>query len=106
MAHGSAARRRPRVLVLPGLLASDASTMVIRRFLRLLGYQVRGWRAAMPRAHGEGYRRWPCKTGGDDAPNLAHHLKPDARLPLRPAHRPGLGLFPGVEATDICDPIA
>jgi pimeloyl-ACP methyl ester carboxylesterase len=31
------------VLVLPGLLASDSSTMVLRRFLRLLGYQVRGW---------------------------------------------------------------
>jgi predicted alpha/beta hydrolase family esterase len=31
------------VLVLPGLLASDASTTVLRRFLRLLGYQVRGW---------------------------------------------------------------
>lgn len=30
-------------LVLPGLLASDASTTVLRRFLRLLGYQVRGW---------------------------------------------------------------
>ncbi len=31
------------VLVLPGLLASDASTTVLRRYLRLLGYQVRGW---------------------------------------------------------------
>lgn len=31
------------VLVLPGLLASDASTVVLRRFVRLLGYQVRGW---------------------------------------------------------------
>jgi pimeloyl-ACP methyl ester carboxylesterase len=31
------------VLVLPGLLASDASTVVLRRFLRRLGYQVRGW---------------------------------------------------------------
>jgi pimeloyl-ACP methyl ester carboxylesterase len=31
------------VLVLPGLLASDSSTAVLRRFLRLLGYQVRGW---------------------------------------------------------------
>jgi pimeloyl-ACP methyl ester carboxylesterase len=31
------------VLVLPGLLASDASTVVLRRFLRLLGYEVRGW---------------------------------------------------------------
>jgi hypothetical protein len=31
------------VLVLPGLLASDTSTTVLRRYLRLLGYQVRGW---------------------------------------------------------------
>jgi pimeloyl-ACP methyl ester carboxylesterase len=31
------------VLVLPGLLASDASTVVLRRFLRRLGYEVRGW---------------------------------------------------------------
>jgi pimeloyl-ACP methyl ester carboxylesterase len=31
------------VLVLPGLLASDASTVVVRRFLRRLGYQARGW---------------------------------------------------------------
>ena len=32
------------VLVLPGLLASDSSTALLRRFLRLLGYDVRGWR--------------------------------------------------------------
>jgi pimeloyl-ACP methyl ester carboxylesterase len=31
------------VLVLPGLLASDASTVVLRRFVRRLGYQVHGW---------------------------------------------------------------
>jgi pimeloyl-ACP methyl ester carboxylesterase len=31
------------VLVLPGLLASDASTGVLRRFVRRLGYAVRGW---------------------------------------------------------------
>jgi hypothetical protein len=31
------------VLVLPGLLASDASTTVMRRFPRMLGYQVRAW---------------------------------------------------------------
>ncbi len=29
--------------MLPGLLASDTSTAVLRRYLRLLGYQVRGW---------------------------------------------------------------
>jgi len=31
------------VLVLPGLLGNDSSTLVMRRFLRLLGYHVRGW---------------------------------------------------------------
>lgn len=31
------------VLVLPGLLASDASTAMLRRFVRRLGYEVRGW---------------------------------------------------------------
>jgi pimeloyl-ACP methyl ester carboxylesterase len=31
------------VLVVPGLLASDGSTAVLRKFLRLLGYEVRGW---------------------------------------------------------------
>jgi len=31
------------VLVLPGLLASDSSTALLRQFLRLLGYDVRGW---------------------------------------------------------------
>jgi dienelactone hydrolase len=31
------------VLVLPGLLASDVSTAVLRRFLRRLGYAAAGW---------------------------------------------------------------
>ena len=31
------------VLVLPGLLASDVSTAVLRRFLRRLGYDAAGW---------------------------------------------------------------
>jgi pimeloyl-ACP methyl ester carboxylesterase len=31
------------VLVWPGLLASDTSTAMLRQFLRLLGYEVRGW---------------------------------------------------------------
>jgi pimeloyl-ACP methyl ester carboxylesterase len=31
------------VLVLPGLLASDSSTAVLRRYLGVLGYHVRGW---------------------------------------------------------------
>jgi pimeloyl-ACP methyl ester carboxylesterase len=31
------------VLVLPGLLASDMSTTLLRRYLRWLGYDARGW---------------------------------------------------------------
>lgn len=31
------------VLVLPGLLASDISTALLRQYLRWLGYDVRGW---------------------------------------------------------------
>jgi pimeloyl-ACP methyl ester carboxylesterase len=31
------------VLVLPGLLASDMSTALLRRYIRWLGYDVRGW---------------------------------------------------------------
>jgi hypothetical protein len=31
------------VLVVPGLLASDMSTALLRRFVRWLGYDVRGW---------------------------------------------------------------
>lgn len=31
------------VLVVPGLLASDTSTALLRRFLRRLGHDVRGW---------------------------------------------------------------
>jgi len=38
------------VLVLPGLLATDTSTLALRRFLRWLGYDVRGW--DMGRNHG------------------------------------------------------
>ena len=32
------------VLVLPGLLAEDASTATMRMYLRSLGYEVHGWR--------------------------------------------------------------
>jgi len=38
------------VIVLPGLLASDASTALLRRFLRRLGYDVSGWN--LGRNHG------------------------------------------------------
>lgn len=31
------------MLVLPGLMAADGSTRVLRRFLMQLGYRVHGW---------------------------------------------------------------
>jgi hypothetical protein len=42
-------RRAPRgdghpVLVLPGFMAGDGSTLMLRRFLRGLGYRTHGWR--------------------------------------------------------------
>ena len=42
----AAAPRGPRhaVIVLPGLGADDRSTVVIRRFLSYLGYEVHGWK--------------------------------------------------------------
>lgn len=49
LAARPALQRLPRgdghpVLVLPGLLADDASTQILRRTLRRLGYRVHGWR--------------------------------------------------------------
>ena len=32
------------VLVMPGLLAEDASTAILRFYLRSIGYEVNGWR--------------------------------------------------------------
>jgi pimeloyl-ACP methyl ester carboxylesterase len=57
------------VLVWPGLLASDASTVALRQFLRWLGYDARGWDlgrnngpteavlAGLPRALGDHVKR-------------------------------------------------
>ena len=55
------------VLVLPGLLASDTSTLVLRRFLGLLGYDVRGW--------GLGRNRGPTEEVLQQLPRaLADHV--------------------------------
>jgi pimeloyl-ACP methyl ester carboxylesterase len=35
------------VMVLPGFATSDASTLVLQTYLRLLGYRVRGWRMGL-----------------------------------------------------------
>ena len=35
------------VMVLPGFATGDSSTFVLQTFLRLLGYQVRGWRMGL-----------------------------------------------------------
>jgi pimeloyl-ACP methyl ester carboxylesterase len=56
------------VLVLPGLLASDTSTLPLRRFLGLLGYDVRGW--------GLGRNRGPTEEVLQQLPRaLADHVE-------------------------------
>ena len=55
------------VLVWPGLLASDTSTLPLRRFLRCLGYNIRGWNL--------GRNRGPTETVLDELPRaLADHV--------------------------------
>jgi pimeloyl-ACP methyl ester carboxylesterase len=62
------------VLVLPGLLASDTSTVVLRRFLRMLGYQVRGWSL--------GRNLGPTSAVLDELPVLLAHLAEQAGGPV------------------------
>lgn len=45
------------VMVLPGFLTSDASTLLLRRFLRRRGYRVHGWGLGLNR--GDVYRLLP-----------------------------------------------
>ncbi len=60
------------VLVLPGLLASDRSTVPLRQFLRLLGYDVRGW--------GLGRNRGPTEEVLDQLPRaLQDHVQRTGR---------------------------
>jgi pimeloyl-ACP methyl ester carboxylesterase len=54
------------VLVLPGLLASDVSTGVLRTWLRRLGYPVVGWAL--------GRNRGPSKEIDDELPRLVDRL--------------------------------
>ena len=54
------------VLVLPGLMASDASTVTLRRWLRGLGYPVVGWEL--------GRNRGPTKEITDELPRLVERL--------------------------------
>jgi len=63
------------VLVWPGLLASDTSTAVLRQFLRLLGYEVRGW--DLGRNHG------PTDAVLDGLPRV---LRAHAERTGRPVH--------------------
>ncbi|MGY1607739.1 MULTISPECIES: esterase/lipase family protein [unclassified Geodermatophilus] len=54
------------VLVLPGLLASDVSTVTLRRWVRGLGYPVVGWEL--------GRNRGPTKEITDELPRLVERL--------------------------------
>jgi pimeloyl-ACP methyl ester carboxylesterase len=57
---------RHPVLVLPGLLATDASTMALRRWIRRLGYPVAGWDL--------GRNRGPTQAVVDGLPALLERL--------------------------------
>jgi pimeloyl-ACP methyl ester carboxylesterase len=62
------------VLVLPGLGAGDASTLVLRRVLRRLGHRVYGWRL--------GVNRGPTNRVVDEVPALVAdlHARHDRRV--------------------------
>lgn len=55
-----------QVLVLPGLLATDTSTVPLRRFLRHLGYAVHGWKL--------GRNRGPTSAVVEDLPKAVERL--------------------------------
>ncbi|TQN43771.1 putative esterase [Blastococcus colisei] len=59
------------VLVLPGLLASDVSTRVLRTWLRRLGYPVAGWAL--------GRNRGPSQEIDDELPRLVDRLAGEHR---------------------------
>ncbi|SDC89466.1 Alpha/beta hydrolase family protein [Geodermatophilus telluris] len=64
--RGAPRGERHAVLVLPGLLASDASTLTLRRWLRGLGYPVVGWEL--------GRNRGPTREVTDELPRLVRRL--------------------------------
>ena len=62
------------VLVLPGLLASDLSTRVLRTWLSQLGYPVVGWAL--------GRNRGPTKEVADELPRLLDRLAREHEAPV------------------------
>ena len=71
----SAPRGEPHpVLVLPGLLASDVSTRVLRTFLSRLGYPVVGWAL--------GRNRGPTQEVVDELPRLVTRLVHEHGAPV------------------------
>jgi pimeloyl-ACP methyl ester carboxylesterase len=62
------------VLVLPGLLASDMSTRVLRTWLSRLGYPVVGWAL--------GRNRGPTQEVLDELPRLLHRLTREHGAPV------------------------
>jgi hypothetical protein len=63
---GAPRGERHPVLVLPGLMASDASTGALRRWVRTLGYPVVGWAL--------GRNRGPTQEVVDELPRLVRRL--------------------------------
>lgn len=62
------------VLVLPGLLAGDASTFPLRTYLKRRGYEVRGWRL--------GRNLGPTKAVIDTLPQSLHALAEETGGPV------------------------
>ena len=104
------------VLVFPGLLAGDASTVPLRAFLRWLGYDVRGWDLGRNQRSDRGGagrpapgRSRPCRT--DRASRIPDRLEPGRHLrqgdgppppPQGPSgHHAGQPLRPARPAADL-----
>ena len=83
------------VLVLPGLLASDASTLILRRFLTRLGYATAGWGLGLNVGPtNEVVRRLPLRLGELFRPlrtACVHHRMEPRRGVCPCSHRPLAG---------------
>jgi pimeloyl-ACP methyl ester carboxylesterase len=71
---GAPRGERHPVLVLPGLMASDLSTLTLRTWLRRLGYAVVGWEL--------GRNRGPTREVVDGLPALVDRLAREHRSPV------------------------
>ena len=72
-----------RVLVLPGLLTGDESTIALRQYLRSLGYYVGGWKLGQnigPTGQIMGGRVHAHLTFSDEEKAMGGHLEPGSHV--------------------------